>query len=111
MSNRFKFEPQSTLQKVAARFRHPRRWREKAASSIFDNESGMRLQLACDEEELIRRLNVRLPGENDWPLCPVSFDDVASAIIQRRLGYVFQWARISSLDAPRAVRRGRATQH
>lgn len=111
MSNRFKFEPQSTLQKVAARFRHPRRWREKAASSIFDNESGMRLQLACDEEELIRRLNVRLPGENDWPLSPVSFDDVASAIIQRRLGYVFQWARISSLDAPRAVRRGRATQH
>jgi hypothetical protein len=59
------------------------------------------LQLACDEEELIRRLDVSMPGDKEWPLSPATLDDVANAIMQRRLGYVFAWTRISSLDTPR----------
>ena len=66
---------------------------------MFDNESGIRFQLACDEDALIRRLNVRVPGKKEWPLSPTSLDDVANAIIRRRLGYVFEWTRISSLEA------------
>jgi hypothetical protein len=100
MGNRYTYEPQRALRKIALGCRYPHRWREKAAPSIFDNESGARVQLNPDEEALIRRLNVRVPGKNEWPLSPVSLDEVASAIARRRLGYVFDWARISALDTP-----------
>lgn len=113
MSNRFRYEPQTTLQKLAARFRHPRSWREKITPYVFDNESGIRLQLACDEEELIRRLDVSMPGDKEWPLSPTTLDDVANAVMQRRLGYVFAWTRICSLDTPRrnCSQRKRSDKH
>ena len=101
MGNRFRFEPQSTLQKLAARFRHPMRWREKSTSWVFDNEGGARIQLTCEEEALIERLNVRMPGDKEWPLRPATLDDVANAIIRRRQGYVFDWTRIAALDTPK----------
>ncbi len=101
MSIRFRYEPQSTLQKVAMRLKHPRKWRTKITPCVFDNETGVRLKLACDEEEVIRRLNVRMPGDKEWPLSPTTLDDVAKAIMLRRLGYVFEWTRISSLEARR----------
>jgi hypothetical protein len=56
MGNRFRFEPQSTLQKLAIGIRHPSRWREKTATWVFDREGGTRFQLARDEDELVRRL-------------------------------------------------------
>ncbi len=99
MSDRFRYEPQTTFTKLVMRFKHPRRWRTKITPCVFDNESGTRLQLACDEEALIRRLNVRMPGENkEWPVSPTTLDDVANAILLRRLGYVFEWVRISNLE-------------
>ena len=100
MSDRFRYEPKTTLQKATMRLKHPRQWRAKITPCVFDNESGVRLQLACDEEEVIRRLNVRMPGDKEWPLSPVTLDDVANAIMLRRLGYVFDWTRISSLEGP-----------
>jgi hypothetical protein len=96
MSSRFRYEPKTTFQKVAMRLKHPRQWRAKITPCVFDNESGVRFQLACDEEALIRRLNVRLPGGKEWPASPTTLDDVATAIIRRRLGYVFDWTTISS---------------
>ena len=101
MSSRFRYEPKSTLVKVAMRLKHPRQWREKITPCVFDNESGARFQLACDEEEVVRRLNVRMPGDKEWPLSPATLDDVAEAIRLRRLGYVFDWTRISSLEPRR----------
>ena len=102
MRNRFRYEPRTAVEKLALRLKHPRRWRSKITPSVFDNESGARVQLACDEEAVIRRLNVRIPGqEQEWPLSPTTLDDVANAILLRRLGYVFEWARISSLEARR----------
>jgi hypothetical protein len=50
---------------------------------------------------VIRRLNVRMPGDKEWPLSPTTLEDVANAIMLRRLGYVFEWTRISSLEARR----------
>ncbi|MFA6140413.1 MAG: hypothetical protein WC684_06795, partial [Hyphomicrobium sp.] len=73
----------------------------KSTPCVFDNETGVRLKLTCDEEEVIRRLNVRMPGGKEWPLSPTTLDDVAKAIMLRRLGYVFEWMRISSLEARR----------
>jgi len=70
MSDRFRYEPQTTFTKLVMRFKHPRQWRSKITPCVFDNESGTRLQLACDEEALIRRLNVRMPGEKkEWRVC------------------------------------------
>jgi hypothetical protein len=107
MGSRFSYQSQGTLRKVALCLRYPHRWREKTAPWIFDNETGARLQLTCDEHALIRRLNVRLPGKKEWPLSPVSLDEVASAIVRRRLGYVFEWARISALETPPTAHPGR----
>ena len=101
MSNRFRYEPKTVLQKVALRLRHPRKWRAKITPCVFDNQTGTRVQLACDEEEVIRKLNVRVAGDKEWPAPLATLDDVANAIRLRRLGYVFDWARISSLEARR----------
>ena len=101
MSTRFRYEPKSTFQKMALRLKHPRKWRAKITSCAFDSESGHRFQLACDEEEVIQKLNVRMPGSKDWPAPLATLDDVAEAIRLRRLGYVFAWTRISNLEAGR----------
>jgi hypothetical protein len=101
MGSRFRYEPQGVLRKLALGCRFPHKLRQKLTPSIFDNETGVRLQLTSEEEALIRRLNVRVPGKKEWPLSPVSLDEVANAIVRRRLGYVFEWARISALDTPR----------
>lgn len=101
MGGRYRYEPQGMLRKLALACRFPHKWREKLTPSIFDNETGARFQLTSEEEALIRRLNVRVPGKKEWPLSPVSLDEVANAIVRRRLGYVFEWARISALDTPR----------
>ncbi len=98
MASRFRFEPQSTLQKLVARVRHPTSWREKTTPWVSDTQGGTRFQLACDEAALIERLNVPTPGRSEWPASPVTLDEVANAAYLRRLGYVFDWSKISSLD-------------
>jgi hypothetical protein len=105
MSSRFRYEPKTALQKVAMRLKHPRKWRAKITSCVFDSESGHRFQLACDEEDVIRKLHVRLPGSKEWPASLATLDDVANAIMLRRLGYVFDWTRISRVDDPGTRRR------
>ena len=108
MGSRYKFEPQTTLQKLAARLRHPRRWREQTTPWISDLQAGTRFRLARDEEALMERLNVPTPGRSEWPASPVTLDDVASAVFKRRLGYVFDWSRIERLGSERAdVKRAR----
>jgi hypothetical protein len=101
MSIRFRYEPKTPLQKLALRVKHPRKWRAKATPCVFDNETGSRFQLACDEEEVIQKLNVRMPGSKEWPAPLATLDAVAEAIRLRRLGYVFDWTRISSLEGRR----------
>ena len=100
-TSRFRYERKTPLQKLALRLKHPRVWRAKIAPCVFDIESGHRFQLACDEEEVIRKLNVRMPGSKEWPAPLATLDDVAEAIRLRRLGYVFDWTRISTLEVRR----------
>ena len=68
------------------------------------NESGGRFQLACDEEQWVIRLNVRMPGDQEWPLSPVTLEDVAIAVMRRRAGYVFDWTRVASIETQRRSR-------
>jgi hypothetical protein len=95
MASRFRFEPQTTLQKLAARIRYPTRWREKTTPWVSDLQGGIRFQLTCDEAALIERLNVPTPGKSEWPASPVTLDEVANAAYLRRIGYVFDWSRIA----------------
>jgi hypothetical protein len=99
MSSRFRYEPKTIFQKLATRLKHPRQWRAKITPCIFDNASGARFQLACDD-----RLNVRMPGDKEWPLSPVTLDDVAIAVMRRRTGYVFDWTRVASIETQRRSR-------
>ena len=101
MSTRFRYEPKTTFQKVTLRLKHPRKWRAKITACVFDNETGHRFQLARDEDEVIRKLNVRMPGSKEWPAPLATLEDVAEAIRLRRLGYVFDWTRISNLETRR----------
>lgn len=107
MTNRFKYEPPSSLRKIRAKILHPKRWREIAAPWVQDLEGGTRFQLRPDEEETIHRLNVRIPGKNEWPAAVVTLDELASAAFQRRLGYVFEWDRIARIETPGSDRKRR----
>ena len=39
MSDRFRYEPKTTLQKMAMRLKHPRQWRAKITPCVFDTDS------------------------------------------------------------------------
>jgi hypothetical protein len=60
MTNRFKFGPHTTLQKLTTSIRHPLRWRGKTTTWVQDNEGGTRFQLARDEDELVQGLSASL---------------------------------------------------
>jgi hypothetical protein len=111
MASRFRFEPQTTLQKLAARIRYPTRWREKTTPWVSDLQGGTRFQLACDEAALIERLNVPTPAKSEWPASPVTLDEVANAAYLRRIGYVFDWSRIASLESSGTRRRLGGNKH
>src|SRR4051794_18300114 len=97
MRTRFKYEPPSTFRKLAITITHPYRWRTKVRPWVFDNESGARFQLAGDEDAVVGRLSVRLAKETPSPDATAAFDRVARAIVQRRLGYGFEWTRLTKL--------------
>jgi hypothetical protein len=97
MRIRFKYEPPSRFRKLAITMAHPYRWRAKIRPWVFDNESGARFQLADDEDAVLGRLSVRLAQDKPSPDVTAAFDHVARAIVQRRLGYGFEWTRLTKL--------------
>ncbi len=97
MRTRFKYEPPSAFRKLAITITHPYRWRAKVRPWVFDNESGARFQLACDEDAVVRQLSVRMTKDTPATDLSAAFDRVAQAIVQRRLGYGFEWTRLSKL--------------
>jgi len=93
---RFKYEAPSILRKAAIGFSAPHRWRSGVRPWVFDNLSGIRFQLSQDEETVIRKLALAM---EKWPpsaKLDVAFDYVAGAIARKRLGYPFDWRRIST---------------
>jgi hypothetical protein len=98
MGTRFHYEPQSTLQKFAARCKHPLGWREKVTPWVFDKDGGTRFQLTPEEEALVRELSLRLSGTQPIPRLEAALDEVANAVLRRRRGYIFEEA-VARLDA------------
>lgn len=107
MGSRFRYEPQSAMQKLGTALRQPHRWRVSTTPWIRDYEGGSRFQLTPDEVELIDRLNVPVPGRSQWPASPVTLDEVAKAIRLRRLGYVSEWTRLTGMASGRTPHRPR----
>jgi hypothetical protein len=97
MRIRFKYEPPSAIRKLAITITHPYRWRAKVRPWVFDNESGARFQLAGDEDAVVRRLSVRMAKGAPATQLTTAFDHVAQAIVQRRLGYGFEWTRLAKM--------------
>lgn len=98
MVSRYKYEPTSAIRKISITVTHPHKWREKVSPWVVDNQSGARFQLTPDEETLIRQLSA--VGAKGRPAQDVTaaFDHVAGAIVQRRLGYGFEWTRLAGLS-------------
>lgn len=97
MRIRYKYEPPSAFRKLAITIAHPYRWRAKVRPWVFDNESGARFQLACDEDAVVRRLSVRMSKDTPPTELTAAFDHVAQAIVRRRLGYGFEWTRLTKM--------------
>jgi hypothetical protein len=93
---RFKYEAPNILRKAAIGFKAPHRWRSGVRPWVFDNLSGIRFQLSQDEETVVRNLAAAMEKRAPGPKLDTAFDYVAGAIARKRLGYPFDWRRISA---------------
>jgi hypothetical protein len=95
MRSRFEYEALGFLQKATLTIKAPRHWRSHGRPWVFDKKSGVRFQLAEDEEVALRPLTSRLTnGTTPVPII-VAFDHAASALLDRRLGYCCEWQRLA----------------
>lgn len=96
---RFKYEAPSLLRKAAIGLKAPHRWRSGTRPWVFDNLSGIRFQLTQDEETVIRKLAAAMAKRPPGPGLDAAFDYVAGVIARKRLGYAFDWRRVSAWTA------------
>ena len=95
MSSRFEYQPPRLLQEAKLVLTAPHRWKSAVRPWVFDKKSGVRFQLAKDEEVALRPLTCRLTnGTTPIPIA-VAFDHAASALLDRRLGYCCEWQRLA----------------
>ena len=95
MRSRFEYEATSFLQKAALTIKAPHRWRSNVRPWVFDKKSGVRFQLAEDEETALHPVTRRMKNGSQPLPVTVAFDQVASAIMSRRCGYGFEWNRFA----------------
>jgi hypothetical protein len=95
MRSRFEYEAPGFLQKTSLTIKAPHRWRSHARAWIFDKKSGVRFQLAKDEEIALQPLIRRMSNGSTAIPTAVAFDHAASALLDRRLGYSCEWERLS----------------
>jgi len=95
MCSRFEYEAPSFLQKATLTLTAPHRWRSRVRPWVFDKESGVRFQLARDEETTLQPLTRRITNGTTHVPIAVAFDHAASALLDRRRGYCFEWQRLA----------------
>jgi hypothetical protein len=95
MRSRFDYEAPSFLERATLTIKAPLRWRSHGRPWVFDNKTGVRFQLTRDEETALRPVTRRMTnGTTPIPIV-VAFDHIASALLDRRLGYSCEWERLS----------------
>jgi len=67
----------------------------ECATRVFDKKSGVRFQLAEDEETALRPVTRRMRNGSTALPVVVAFDQVAEAMMDRRRGYCFEWNRFA----------------
>ena len=67
--------------------------------SVFDKESGIRLQLTEDEQAALAPLIARMRNGSTPFEVAIAFDLMADALYNRRLGYSFEWDRLARRTA------------
>ena len=95
MRSRFEYEAPGLIKKAALTLKAPHRWRSEVRPWVFDNKSGVRFQLAQDEQAALMPVTSRIRnGSTSLPVA-VAFDEAAEAIMNRRRGYCFEWNRLA----------------
>jgi len=97
MRSRFEYQAPGLLEKTLLIIKAPHRWPASARPWLFDKQSGVRFQLAKDEQAALRPLTAHL--RNATPEVAIAFDQVGDAVLNRRRGYCFEWNRFSKQTA------------
>jgi len=95
MRSRFKYEAPGLLKKATLAIKAPHRWRSEIRPWVFDKKSGIRFQLARDEQAALEPLTSRIRNGSTPVEVGIAFDQVADAIMDRRRGYCFEWNRLA----------------
>ena len=95
MCSRFEYEAPNLIKKAALTLKAPHRWRSRLRPWVFDKKSGVRFQLAEDEDAALRPLTSRMKNGGTPSEVATAFDHVAAAIMDRRCGYCFEWNRLA----------------
>ena len=93
---RFQYESPGFIEKAAIRFQAPHRWRSGVRPWVFDKVSGVRFQLAQEEQAVLDQLTACLAKRSPAPHLDAAFDYVADAMVKRRVGYVYEWESLTS---------------
>jgi hypothetical protein len=96
MRSRFEFEAPTLFQKAILTLKAPHHWRSSLRPYVFDKQSGVRFQVAKDEEAVLKPLTSRLRNGSTPPEVAMVFDQAADAMLNRRRGYCFEWNRLSA---------------
>lgn len=95
MDQRFEYLPLGLWEKTVLIMRRPHRWRSSLRPWIFDKKSGMRFQLAKDEETALGPLTSRMKNGSSSFTVAMAFDQASDALVLRRLGYGFVWTQLA----------------
>ena len=93
---RFEYQPPSLFQKAILTLKAPHRWRSSVRPWVFDKTSGVRFQLAKDEETTLQPLTRRITNGTTHVPIALAFDHAASALLDRRRGYCFEWQGLAT---------------
>jgi hypothetical protein len=99
MRSRFAYQAPGLLEKTLLLIKAPHRWPASARPWLFDKQSGVRFQLAKDEQVALQPLTAHLRNASTSPEVAIAFDQVGDAVLNRRRGYCFEWNRLSQHTA------------
>src|SRR5215467_1251607 len=99
MRSRFEYQAPGLFEKALLIIKAPHRWPASTRPWLFDKQSGIRFQLAKDEQVALRSLTARLRNGSTSSEVVTAFDQVGDAVLNRRRGYCFEWNRLSKRTA------------
>jgi hypothetical protein len=99
MRSRFEYQAPGLLKTTFLIIKAPHRWPASTRPWLFDKRSGVRFQLAKDEQIALQPLTARLRNGGTSPEVAIAFDQAADAVLNRRRGYCFEWTRLSKYTA------------